>query len=95
MDRCSERRERVCRTCGVESAVRGLLAAASERQGRGAARAALFIKEPSYAAVATVPAPAADGKAPSSLIYLQTCRGQLHATTTSGFSLFLITQIYQ
>lgn len=50
--------------CVVESAVRGLLTAASER-GRGAARASLFIKELSYAAVATVAAPAADGKAPS------------------------------
>lgn len=50
----------VCRRERGPRATGGSLRAGARR--RGAARATLFIKEPSYAAVATVAAPAADGR---------------------------------
>lgn len=59
---------RVCRRERGPRATGGSLRAGA--RGRGAARATLFIKERSYAAVATVAAPAT-GKLPALVIYLR------------------------
>lgn len=52
---------------------------------RGAARATLFIKEPRYAAVATVAAPAT-GKLPALVIYLKTSGGRWRRSFETHFS---------